>query len=160
MQLRGLTVDADVMGRPVGVGGTQQGDFWGTSGQGSCGISQSHRPTTNPQHFSSVYFLENGKNSRQNPPKMRNNSYNTLWIRRIVRGACPETLRDSAVAEERAECHCVLVPFGSCHEANFYTVFSVSRGPLPQPLHLPSIYIYVLCLWGVIRVQMSKPVNV
>ena len=44
MHLRGLAVDADVIGRPVGVGGTQQGYCWGISGQGCCGISRLHRP--------------------------------------------------------------------------------------------------------------------
>ena len=50
--LQGLAADADVIGRTVGVGGTQHGDFWGTSGQGCWGtlfeyavVSKLHRPT-------------------------------------------------------------------------------------------------------------------
>jgi hypothetical protein len=35
VQLRGLVDDAGIMEWPVGVGGTQQGDCWGTS----CGTS-------------------------------------------------------------------------------------------------------------------------
>ena len=57
-------------------------------------------PSTTPLNYCSAISPKTAVKTRQ---KVGKNSFNTLWIRSTVRGTCPETLEDLAVAGERTE---------------------------------------------------------